>query len=151
MRKDTCKEHISLRFKCKWQPFSDWKTSADEVIILFLTLGGLKGYSAGKTMSIKKAPWKRPISYNLRVTKLGVVDFWDHDLVVWSRIGNQQALPHQQVGLVHLHKVRLEAKANSKDYLDVSEGFASRLPQVSKLLLQSPGGRHSPLQQCPTL
>ena len=42
-------------------------------------------------------------------------------------------------------------KRTCLDYLDVSEGFASRLPQVSKLLLQSPGGRHSPLQQCPTL
>ena len=87
----------------------------------------------------------------LSFSECGCDKFLDHDLVVWSRIGNQQALPHQQVGLVHLHKVRLEAKTNSKDYLDVSEGFASRLPQVSKLLLQSPGGRHSPLQQCPTL
>jgi len=54
----------------------------------------------------------------------------ESSLVVWGGIGNQQALPHKQVGLVHL---------------DVSEGFWRSLPEVCKLLLQSPGSRHSSL------
>ena len=71
------------------------------------------------------------------------------DLVVWGGIGNQQALPHKQVGLVHLHKARLGPWASNLIpflyNLDVSEGFWRSLPEVCKLLLQSPGSRHSSL------
>ena len=43
------------------------------------------------------------------------------DLVVWSRVWNQQALPHQQVGLVHLNKVGLEAKTKLTHILPLGE------------------------------
>ena len=41
----------------KYVTFSE--TGRVSMSFIVLTFGGLKGYSAGKTMSIRKAPWKR--------------------------------------------------------------------------------------------
>ena len=122
----------------------------------FLTLGGLKGYSAGKTMSIKKAPWKKTNKPQFASDKMGCGRFFGiMTLLYGAESGTNKPCHTNRLDSSTYTKSDLKPKPIPKrtclDYLDVSEGFASRLPQVSKLLLQSPGGRHSPLQQCPTL
>ena len=78
MRKDTCKAHISLTLKCKCTSFSFRLENIHREGIDFfcLTLGGLKGYSAGKTMSIKKAPWKKTNKPQFASDKMGCGRFF---------------------------------------------------------------------------
>ena len=68
----------------------------------------------------------------------------------WSQ---NQVDPYTATGWNPAARTKLPAeREHVQENLDVSEGFASRLSQVSQLLLQSPGGSHSPLlQQLPTL